>query len=148
VRAAAQCDLGVGVPPEWIAAREAWASVLDLMTLYAREVVGMPDGWHWWEATSSPDEVPEGTIRLRGAVAPIGPKSGSPQWRRKDPATERTVFLDRQKFQAWVAERAERLNECPVCRGTGYRFVGVGVSTGARYDSCPRCGGTGALRAA
>lgn len=115
----------------------------DLYSLYLRETHGLPDGWRWWEGSSSTDEVPEGFVRFRGAVAPLNERTGEPNWRKKDKETERTFFVKRDDFEAWSKARAERLNECLKCRGTGVYVYGWHRDHGRLSKTCPQCNGSG-----
>jgi hypothetical protein len=115
----------------------------DLRTLYAREVLGMPEGWEWDEWSRAEDQVPAGFFKLVGAVAPRGPRTGAPQWAKRDRSTERTLFIEYAAWEQWYKERAARLNECVECGGTGERLASVSVRDGAWYRVCSRCGGDG-----
>jgi hypothetical protein len=115
----------------------------DLRSLYAQEVLGAPSGWDWYEFDASPDRVPAGFLKLRGAVAPLGPRTGRPDWSRRDRSTDRTLFIERARFEAWQRARAERLDECIACQGAGEVLARASAIDGAWYRTCRTCGGDG-----
>lgn len=114
----------------------------DFYSLYAREALGMPDGWIWDEITQSPEKAPKGFFRMTGVVVPLGPRTGRPNWRKADKDTERTVFVAWKDFEAWQEARGRERDECPRCDGSGETIASAGVN-GTTYRPCRRCDATG-----
>lgn len=118
----------------------------DLYSEYLHETNDLPDGWMWFEVDSDPERVPDGYVRFRGAVTPIGPRTGRPNWRKMDRATERTLFVRWADFAAWKLERARDRGECPDCYGWGEQIASASVD-GRTWRTCRSCSGSGAFAA-
>lgn len=115
---------------------------VDLMNHYVRERDSLNPGWQWSEVSSAPDIAPPGFVRLVGAVCPSD-KYGWAVWGKRERGTERTVFIETSKFEAWKRGKAAELGVCGTCFGGGVRLVSVNFKSGTEYRPCPACGGTG-----
>jgi hypothetical protein len=70
--------------------------------------LGIPEGWIGFRWSRLPEEVPEGFVKVTGAVTPnvykSGPRKGSPNFKTRDKSTERILFIKPEDVDAWLAE--------------------------------------------
>jgi hypothetical protein len=118
-----------------------------LIEILAREKSGQGPGWHvfQWENLGELK-----ACRLTGVVAPplkSGKNKGEPNWKKKDKATERTVYVTDAERDAYEAAWEQRTGECSRCMGEGTTPSGCRKLADGTYEKtrrpCPRCGGTG-----
>jgi hypothetical protein len=117
----------------------------DLKSLYVQEAEGVSEFWQWhsWSCTES--AVPAGFERLIGCEAEpykAGKRKGKPNWKKKIPGTEKTVFIKTADFKAFLLRWEQETGKCVNCFGTGQEWAGSGVR-GTRYRDCRKCGATG-----
>jgi hypothetical protein len=112
----------------------------DLFNLYAAEVLGFPPGWRWFSLNSDSRKVPEGLVRVEGAVS-------AKKWKERDRATERMFMANVAEVREWFKRRAASEGKCDRCWGTGQEVASIHVKHGATYRTCSACEGTGKPRA-
>lgn len=125
--------------------------MIDLYTLHAREILGMPDTWqaYRWECLPKPKpDQPHQvhTYKIVGAVAPLltkGARVGTPNWKQLDKATEREAYFTPAQHDAWCAAWEHHTGQCRTCTGDGTVLVSWSVTQGQTTRACPRCHGTG-----
>lgn len=120
---------------------------MNLLTEHARELLGMPPEWDSYELEAiGTSGQPAKMIRVAGAVAPLktrGQDKGAPNWRKADPATDKTAYFTPAEHEAWEAAWEQKTGKCAECVGTGQKMAGWDVKTGVRYKPCVKCGATG-----
>lgn len=121
---------------------------MNLLTEHARELLGMPPEWdsYEFEAIGAMPGHPPKLIRVAGAVAPpkvSGKNKGEPNWRKRDPATDKTAYFSPAEHEAWEATWEQKTGKCAECVGTGQKMAGWDVKTGVRYKPCVKCGASG-----
>lgn len=114
----------------------------DTRMMYIHEVLGELPQWWWHQLDCAPESVPDGYVKVKGAVAPLK-RDGFRSWRKRDKTTERIHFIRIADVERWESERAESLGICVECWGTKEVWIGWGKYTGHRYKTCPKCKGTG-----
>lgn len=120
----------------------------DHWSEYARQTLGLHDHWQWYSIERDPDGVamPKDVTKLTGCVPTIktrGPDKGEPNWRRPLPGTHRVVWIERDKFDAWLLEWERKTGKCHRCYGKGQVIRRWSKDEGTEYRDCDRCGGTG-----
>lgn len=85
--------------------------------LYVRSVNNLPFDWSiWLYKTIRPDDdwsrhgTLDDLIQVTGAVCPFytrGPKKGTPNYKKKDPATKKTFTFTKRAFVEWCAKAAD-----------------------------------------
>jgi hypothetical protein len=109
--------------------------VYDLCNQYLRQTFKLPEGWRAYEWSCAPEDAPQGHTRYVGAVCP-NKADGHANWKKKDKATIRTVFMVQADFTRWQTEEAARLGVCPECWGTGTLWSGWSADTGHKTKPC------------
>jgi hypothetical protein len=87
---------------------------------------------------------------IEGAVCPpfkSGKRKGKPNWTRRDIATQRTIVVTPEEYEAWAKQWAEKTGGCPACHQTGQEWVSWTKGEGSKFKPCPDCDGTGACTA-
>lgn len=119
---------------------------VDLLTLQVRELLGVPEEWHWFEWECLPENGPTQVMRVKGAVAPvyeIGKRKGQRNWRGRDKQTEREAYITPDQRTAWLAKWEAETGKCHVCQGTCQETSGWDHIKGTTYRPCTRCKATG-----
>lgn len=119
---------------------------VDLLTVQAREILGMPDTWHWFEWECLPERGPTQVMRVKGACAPLierGKRKGQTNWRERDKATEREVYITPSQRQEWLAKWEVATGKCHVCQGTTQEYAGWDHIAGIKFRPCTKCNATG-----
>ena len=123
---------------------------LDLMNECARERAGMPVGWRWFRFESRPPEGPAQILILTGCMEPQpitrGKYKGTPNWKKRDRTTERTVYITPAERDEWLLKWERKTGKCSDCSGTGVRWCGWSGKHGAKYEPCKKCEATGNSR--
>lgn len=117
---------------------------------HARERAGMPPEWSWYHLETFPHSrgsEPPLCFIVKGAVAPLkqrGPGAGKLRnWKKRDPATDTTVYIKPEEHLAWLAAYEARTGNCFNCQGTKQEAAGWNIATGTTWRSCSRCKGSG-----
>lgn len=117
--------------PEWV----------DLMSLQASRVLGIP-GWVAWRF----EAVEPDSVLLTGAVCPevykSGPRKGRTNYNAHDPKTKRMVVLTTESRRAFDRVWEAETGMCCQCQGAGKVVASCGVS-GTTYRECRCCKGSG-----
>jgi hypothetical protein len=117
-----------------------------LIETHAREKAGMPPEWGWYHLERIGPNGVWGT-QIDGAIAPpfrSGPRKGEPNWKQRDPATERRVFITKPEHDAWLAAWELRTGKCSRCTGEG-RLIQSSHRDGTKtYRPCEKCKGVNA----
>lgn len=116
----------------------AYATRPDAYNAFCRAKHGVPEGWLWFQLSSSPEDAPKGMAKIQGAVYQAG-KRGA---RHRVKGTEQTLFINMEELRTFDRERAVALDKCWNCWGTGYRLAGS-ISNTRYYRKCRECDGTG-----
>jgi hypothetical protein len=121
----------------------------DFWNLMAREVYAMPEGWAWFRLESvGPDHSRDLCVSMvTGAVCTAkytkGPNKGSPNWKRRDRATEQTIAIPFRDLDAFCEAWERKTGLCASCGGSGEAITGWNGETGNSYCKCVRCFGSG-----
>lgn len=118
----------------------------DWLLIAAQKKHSLPDDWRWFRASSS--DVPDGFIRLTGAV-PIGTyRTGRNKGRTKWPKHSEwhVVFIRRDDIDACIAEWESETGCCGKCGGLGEETASVSVTDGRKTRQCRNYGGSGKAR--
>lgn len=122
-------------------------ATLNLFEEHARERAGMPPKWKVYRWACMPPGRPKPLyFECVGAVAPpykSGPRKGRENWKRRDPETERTVYITPAEQDAWEAAWSARTGLCLECTGKGEKVKSWSAKEGTTYKPCRTCGGTG-----
>lgn len=119
---------------------------IDLVELMARERAGMPDDWRAFRYSWMPPGGKPLYLEVVGAVAPIytrGDRKGTPNFKRRDVSTERTVYLTPAEMDAWEKRWEHQTGACRHCAGSGERLVSWSRDSGTKTRPCEDCGGSG-----
>jgi hypothetical protein len=119
---------------------------LNLIEQQARELAGMGDNWraYHFEAIGNPGAFV--CDKITGAVVPLitrGNRKGRPNWKAKDKATIRVVYITKEQHEAWLVKWEQTTGKCSACEGSGQRVVSASVVDGTKYKPCGACKGTG-----
>jgi len=117
----------------------------NLMEMHARERAGMGEDWTVFLYRWMPPGGPPIYLEMTGAVAPqyrTGPRKGRTNYRRRDRATERTVYIRVEEHDAWLARWEGETGQCRGCAGVGDKPWRSGPD-GTETRPCHRCGGSG-----
>ena len=122
---------------------------MNLLTEHARELLGMPPEWSGYEFEAighTADQREAKLIRVVGAIAPAktrGKDKGQPNWRKLDPATEKTAYFTPAEHDDWTRQWEQKTGKCSVCLGRGEKWAGWSAESGHRYKPCDKCAATG-----
>ena len=123
----------------------------NLLTIHAREALGLSDDWHlfaWaclprardgqkdWKATH---------FQVTGCIAPVitrGKNKGERNWSKMDKTTIREFVVSIADHEAWKLEWERKNGKCHRCQGSGKTLARV-TATEKTYRECTRCKGTG-----
>lgn len=114
------------------------------MASLARERFGLPDDWKvmiWQVEGDYPNSWGQ---TVEGGVCPpklTGKHKGSPNWSKA--TMKRKLTVSDAELEAHIAAWEARTGLHAPCKGTGMRWIGWGVETGARYAPCKKCEGLG-----
>lgn len=114
---------------------------VDLMSLQASRLLGIP-GWTAWRF----EAVEPDSVLLTGAVCPevykSGPRKGRTNYKAHDPKTKRMVALTTDSRRAFALAWEMETGRCSECQGRGETVASCGVS-GTKYRECMACKGSG-----
>lgn len=102
---------------------------IDLWNIYLIEKHGLSPEWNWHGVSSASDVVPEGFLRITGAVPTSYKPSGRPVWGKGSKATTKTFFLNVAEFDSWKVEWENRTGICSTCLGRGKTFTSFSTDT-------------------
>jgi hypothetical protein len=88
-------------------------------------------------------DVPDGYLRMKGAIPTGVYRSGKRKGRCKFPKQLDTHWITDADVESTKFIYEQTTGKCHECEGTGKSWCGWGVDTGHRYKDCPRCNASG-----
>jgi hypothetical protein len=123
----------------------------DLLTLHARESLGMPEEWEAYAWACLPrhqngqkDWKPT-HFQVTGCIAPLitrGKNKGCRNWRKMDKSTIRDFVVSIEDHKEWELNWELKNGKCRRCQGSGKTIAKL-TATEKTYRDCTRCKGTG-----
>jgi hypothetical protein len=123
----------------------------DLLTVHAREALGMPEEWQVYAWTCLPHyrsgqkDWKATHFQVTGCIAPIitrGKNKGRHNWRKMDNTTIREFVVSIADHEVWELNWERKTGKCYRCQGEGKTIARM-TATEKTYRDCTRCKGTG-----
>ena len=123
----------------------------DLLTVHAREALGMPEEWQVYAWTCLPHcrsgqkDWKATHFQVTGCIAPIitrGKNKGCHNWRKMDNTTIREFVVSIADHEVWKLNWERKTGKCYRCQGEGKTIARM-TATEKTYRDCTRCKGTG-----
>lgn len=113
-----------------------------LLETHARELAGASEKWSAYEYQCLPPGGETKCYRLKGAVAPLKKSGKAHDWRKKDKATVKEVWITVVEHQEWLKAWEKKTGKCTNCEGEGKTLASASIH-GCTYRECSQCKGTG-----